>query len=532
MQAPSIQQLHASAEQALNRGDMRLLYHSCRQILQTDPAHADAWFLISIAAATAGQVNLALEMIERALQYNSSNTEYLTQKARYHAQLNQYAAAIQTADTALALNPQRPLLLDTLGVVYAKFDEHKKAIIPLRRAVTRAPDNAQFQFNLASTEQFLGNQDAARAAYEKAIVLQPGFARARWALSELEKNSADTARAVNRQKELPALLAQPGLSAEDQLHLSHALARDWERNGNYTASFACLDAAKHRYRDKIGYTFDQDAELFRALKSAFPTDKQANVQNRDGSQGEKSLFIVGMPRSGTTLVERILASHSQIQSHGELHEFPLAIKRHSNTSSPHTLSPDVITAALAVDADIIGRDYIARCRERGKSGARMIDKLPINFLYLGFILRSLPKAKIVVLDRHPLDVCLSNYRQLFSFAFRYYHYHYSLADTARYICAYLDLMAHWKRLFGKRIYTVNYEQLTDNPEREARALMEYMELPWEAECLEFHRADAAVSTASSVQVRQPIYRDAVQRWKKYEKELMPAIEIFRQAGII
>ncbi|MCQ3828699.1 sulfotransferase [Microbulbifer elongatus] len=524
MQTPSIAQLHSAAEQALNRGDMRALHHYCRQILQADPAHSDAWFLASITAAAAGQLYKAVEMVERALAGSPDNPEYLAQKARYYAQLNEYDRAIEAADSALAKNPERPLILDTLGVIYARFDEHHKAITPLRRAVSLAPEDPQFQFNLASTEQFLGNMDAARAAYEKAITLQPDFARAHWALSELGKNSAGTGDT----DKLNSLLQQPQLSAEDQLYFSHALARNLEQRGDYSQAFQCLNNAKQRYRKKIGYTFSQDATLFGAVKSAFASP----APNSATGLGNQSLFIVGMPRSGTTLVERILASHSQIESLGELHEFPLAIKRHSNTGSSHTLDVDVITEALNVAPAAIGQDYETRCRARGKSAAYLIDKLPMNFLYLGFILRSLPEAKIVVLDRHPLDVCLSNFRQLFSFNFRYYHYHYSLEDTAHYICAYQDLMSHWKTVYGDRIHTVNYEKVTENPRQESRALLDYLGLPWEETCLEFHKSGAPASTASSVQIRQPIYRDSVKRWKKFEKELTPAIEIFNQAGIL
>ncbi|QKX17072.1 sulfotransferase [Microbulbifer sp. YPW1] len=525
MQTPTIKQLHAAATQALNRGDMRSLHQCCREILQREPGHSDAWFLISIATAAAGQLNKALEMIERALQKAPRNEEYLSQKARYCAQLNRYAPAIQAADAAMAEKPQRALILDTLGVVYAKFDEHNKAITPLRQAVALSPDNAQFQFNLGSTEQFLGNQEAARNAYRKSIELKPDFARARWALSELEKNTRNS----DKRDTLQSALEKPGLSAEDQLYLSHALARHYEQGGLYRDAFSVLAEAKSRYRQKSGYTFAQDAELFSSIKSAFPVDTAGESEN---DLGAESVFILGMPRSGTTLVEQIIASHSQVATLGELHEFPLIIKQHSATSSPQALSPEVVSAALRSAPEEIAKDYIERCRERGQNSARSIDKLPMNFLYIGFILRSLPRAKIVTLERHPLDVCLSNYRQLFSFNFRYYHYHYSLSDTARYICAYQDLMAHWKSIFGDRIYTVNYEGLTENPERESREMMQYLDLPWEHGCLNFYRSENAVSTASSVQVRQPIYRDAVERWKKYEKELAPAIEIFSRAGMI
>ncbi len=503
---------------------MRALHHYSRQILQLDPEHRDAWFLISIAAGAAGQMRKAVEMVERALHSDPQNAEYLTQKARYCAQLNDYKSAIQAADAALAASPNRPLLLDTLGVVYARFDEHHKAIAPLRGAVAQAPHNPQFQFNLASTEQFLGNIEAARTAYQKAIELQPGFARAHWALSELGKNSTGTGDT----DKLNTLLQQPQLSAEDQLYFSHALARNLEQRGDYSQAFQCLNNAKQRYRKKIGYTFSQDATLFGAVKSAFASP----ATNRATGLGRQFLFIVGMPRSGTTLVERILASHSRVESLGELHEFPLVVKQHSNTDHPRTLDEQVISGALEQPPNSIGQAYEARCLARGKSADYLIDKLPMNFLYLGFILRSLPEAKIVVLDRHPLDVCLSNFRQLFSFNFRYYHYHYSLEDTARYICAYKDLMSHWKTVYGNRIHTVNYEQLTETPRQEAGELLQHIGLPWEESCLAFHQSNAPVSTASSVQIRQPIYRDSVKRWKRFEKELTPAIDIFNQTGVL
>lgn len=524
----SVSQLQDAAIQALNRGDLRSVQQHASAILQKEPQHADAHFMLSIVAAAAGQVHKAIDLVGRALEYRPGDAEYLTQKARYHAQLNQYLPAITTADAAMAANPKRALLLDTLGVVYSKFDEHEKAIAPLRAAVSHQPQNPQFQFNLASSEQFLGNDDSARRGYERAIALRPGFARAHWALSELEKNQST----ADRRQTLSSLLEQPNIRSEDQLYLSHALARELERNNDPAAAFQCLEQAKSRHRQQIGYEFSQDEALFTALKNAFTEKKSTPAAN--AQTGEEMLFVLGMPRSGTTLVERILGSHSQVQSLGELHEFPLAVKQNSGVKSPRVLDSEVISKAKQCDPADIGRHYLARVHERERSQApvRIIDKLPMNFLYIGFILQSLPGAKVIVLDRNPLDTCLSNYRQLFSFNFRYYHYHYSLTDTARYICAFSDLMHHWQSIFGERIYRVNYETLTEAPEAEARAMTDFAGLEWQAQCLEFHKSREAVSTASSVQVRQPIYRNAVERWRRYEKQLAPATEIFREKGLI
>lgn len=522
----TLKQLRDAAVTALNRGDLRRLQQYCQAILQRDSQQPDAHFFLSIVAAAGGQLRKAIERVDSALAIQPGDSEYLSQKARYHAQLNEYRPAIAAADAALAAGPQRALVLDTLGVVYSKFDQHHKAAQALREAVAKSPGNAQFQFNLASAEQFLGRREAARSAYESAIALRPGFARAHWALSELEKNQADSAR----RQTLEALLRNPALGSEDQLYLSHALAREYERQQDYAEAFSCLERAKARQRKKIGYSFSRDEQIFAAMKKAFPL--QNLPQSQGDAPGSELIFVLGMPRSGTTLVERILNAHTQVCSLGELQEFPLALKRCSGDRSPRVLDEQVIAAAAQKGCKNIGADYLEQLQARGRGEQRLIDKLPMNFLYIGFILQSLPGARVVCLERDPLDTCLSNYRQLFSFNFHYYNYHYSLADSARYICAFTDLMQHWKRLYGERIYTVNYEALTAAPEREAGALMRYLRLDWQAGCLEFHKSAGAVSTASTMQVRQPIYRSAVQRWRKYEKQLAPAVEIFRERGLI
>lgn len=522
----SVDQLHRDAVKALNRGNLSALKQLCGAILKQDPEHADSWFMLSIAAASAGQVGRALELINRAVALAPDQTEFLTQKARYHTQLHQFRAAQVSADRSLERKPVRALTLDTLGVVYSKLEQHEKAATAFRLAVTREPDNAQFQFNLGSAEQFIGHQESARAAYEQAIALKPDFARAHWALSELGKTEGS-----GGQKEvLQEQLQKSNLSSENQLYLSHALFREYEREGDYAGAFEILQRAKTSYREKIGYDFSRDQGLFSSLEKTFPAQRQSPAS--PGEMGQEMIFVVGMPRSGTTLVERILHAHSQVHSLGELQDFPLTTKIVSDTRSNTVLDPQVIEAAGSKNPSLIGEQYLARIAERSAEGQRFIDKLPMNFLYLGFILEALPEAKVICLQRHPLDTCLSNYRQLFAFGFHYYHYNYDLRDTARYICGFYDLMTHWKRRYGNRIYEVEYETLTAQPESEARSLVEFTGLGWEPECLDFHSASGAVSTASTMQVRQPIHRNAVERWRKYEKQLEPAIAIFSEAGLL
>ncbi|MDA1371505.1 MAG: sulfotransferase [Proteobacteria bacterium] len=518
-----VQELLRNATAALNTGALRELHSLCQQILNIDDTQADAWFFMSIVAEAGRQIGQSIGFIDRALALDKSNSEYLAQKAKCHTLLNQFEKAVAAADQASALHPRQAIVLDTLGVVYSKMGEHAKARSVLAESVEREPLNQQYQFNLASAEQFLGNESAAKQAYEAAIRIAPDFARAHWALSELEKNQTDTTRF----EALKNLTSQAGLSVEDELYLCHALSREYEKLGDFDNAFAYLKRGKQRRKASIGYSAAQDASLFEAIRATFTQAKSPAAQ----SPGEQAIFILGMPRSGTTVVERIVAAHSQVVSLGELQEFARAVKAVSGTDSPTVLDPEVIAAAAQVDPTEIGQLYLRMLGERIASEQRFIDKMPLNFLCIGFILESLPGARIICLRRHPLDTCLSNYRQLFALNFSYYNYHYDLSDTAHFYVQFDRLMSHWKSLYGNRIHETSYEELVADPETHVRSLLDYLDLPWQAQCLEFHKSKEAVATASAMQVRQPLYNSSIGRWRKYTQQLGPAIEILSANGI-
>jgi tetratricopeptide (TPR) repeat protein len=522
-----LQELLRAATHALNRGAMQELHSLSQQILAQDKNQADAWFFLSIAESARSQIKNSLLAISNALTLKPSHTEYLIHKARLHTMQNNRSAALEAADEAAAQNPTRALLLDTLGVVYSRFEQHEKAAQVLRKAVALEPKNPQFQFNLGSVEQFLGDASAARLAYEAAVTLAPDFARAHWALSELEKNAVDDAR-------LAVLLAQidrPKLSAEDELYLGHAISRAYESQKQYQLAFEYLDRGKARQKAKIGYQLKQDERLFSAMKTVF---KEADRDPKKDASA-RQIFIVGMPRSGTTLVDRILDSHSMIQSLGERQDFARLIKQVSNTPSNVVLDETVIQMASQLDLSAVGNDYQQQTTEQvvahDSSGRWTTDKMPLNFLYIGLILKAMPTAKIVCLTRNPVDTCLSNYRQLFAVNFSYYNYHYDIQDTAHYYALFSTLMDHWKELYGERIHEISYESLTGSPEPTIRALLDYVGLSFEAKCLNFHENTSPVSTASAMQVREPLYQSAVDRWHHYKDQLAGVLRYFDEQGI-
>jgi len=321
-------------------------------------------------------------------------------------------------------------------------------------------------------------------------------------------------------------LARSGLDANSELQLRHAAAKELEDLGRYAEAFEQLSIGKRRKRASMGYSFDRDQKLFETVMRLFasplppPGALSGNVA---------PIFVVGMPRTGTTLVERILSSHTRVASAGESQSLGVLIKRATGTSSRHVLDEATLERSMTLDLAAIGDAYIAQTRPDDRR--HFVDKMPLNFFYLGHIGRALPDARIVVVRRHPLDACLGSFRQLFALQFSYYDYAYDLADTARYYTMFDRLIAHWRHVLPGRIHEIHYERLVVDPRAETQRLLEHCGLEWESGCLEFERNPAPVATASAVQVRKPLHAGAIGRWRRYETELRPAIDTLRAMGV-
>ena len=520
----TLQQLHSKAIDAVNRGFYDEAEALCHTILNRDKSYSDAWFLKAMAHAGRLDIRTAVASLIEALKLSPNNTEYLAQFAKCCTLLDENRRALLAVEHAYSLKPEKALTLDTLGVVYTKLGKYEQARSVLRRAVEKNPNDSQFHFNLASVEQFLGNEQDAEQHYLEAVRLRPNFARAHWALSELKKNAPDEGRSNH----LEELLKQETLSDDDELYLCHALAREKEKAGDYKSAFSLLEQGKFRYRSKLNYSWVVDERLFNAIDQAFP----AKADVRDVTQqGGEAIFVLGMPRSGTTVLERILSSHSKVESLGELQNFAMAVKKESKTKSHLVLDPTVVEQTKNFDMAGIGKRYLESLYNRNTDVPYFVDKTPLNFLQLGYIAECLPNAKIVLVRRNPMDTCLSNYRQLFAVSFSYYNYHYDLADTGHYFRLFDQLVTKWVDMYSDRIHVVEYESLVEQPDSVVRDLLNYCGLEWEPACLNFHANEAAVATASAMQVREPLYNSSVGRWKKYEAELEPIKAIFDSAGI-
>jgi hypothetical protein len=251
-------------------------------------------------------------------------------------------------------------------------------------------------------------------------------------------------------------------------------------------------------------------------------------ENATGHDDPSPIFVIGQPRTGTTLVERIITSHSQVYSAGELKQFGTAVRRLSNYREPKRYSAKLAVQAAKVDVEKLGKAYLTTTKTMRGSLPRFVDKLPPNYLYVPLILKALPNAKIIHLTRNPMDACFSSFKQLFADA---YPHSYDQAEMARHHARYYHLMSLWRERFSGRFFDISYEETARDLEPNARALIDYLELPWEDACLHFHKQDAAVTTASAVQVREPAHTRSIGRWRRYENQLEPMRKALQEQGL-
>ncbi|BFI95197.1 MAG: hypothetical protein RSP_07070 [Rhodanobacter sp.] len=521
--SPAVRQLLDGARQARDRGDHAQAGALAAQATQMDAHCAEAHYLAGLVLLETRQLGRALEHLNRAVAIETENAEYATHFARALAAAGRRGHALQVANIAYALTPADPLTLDALGGVYMQCNAHGRAHALFRKAVALLPDDARCRFNLALTSTFTGDLVKAEAQFDTCIDLAPEHWVAYGLRSRLRRQTAEN----NHIDALQALLAAHPGDIDAQIHLHGALGKEYEDLGGYAAAFEHMRLGKAAARTRVDYRPEQDRALVDALIAAFP----ATVVAGGGYGSDEPIFVVGMPRSGTTLVERILSSHPDVHSAGELMDFGMQVGRLAPEGVPARLCPELVAQSPRFDWHQLGLRYVDGTRPQTALKPRFIDKLPHNFLYLGLIARALPNAKIVCLRRHPLDTCLSNFREAFAEDSANHGYSFDLLDIGRYYIQFDRLMAHWNAVLPGRILQVDYETLVAEQEATTRSLLAHCGLEWHDACLDFQRNTAAVATASTAQVREAIHPRAMGRWQKFRPWLGPLDALLQDAGI-
>lgn len=515
--------LSVAARTALEQGDIGEVRRLAAVRLSEPAGKAEGHFLLGIAEAEAGRVGDGIGQIEQAVAI-APHGEYRAQLARLYTLVRRDGDAATVLRAAEAAPPADALGRDTMGCVYARLGDHDAALPHFAAAVDLAPNNDQFRYNLAATLSFLGRTEDAETALEAILAGAPDDARAHHLLAGLRKQTP----ARNHVERLHATHDRAP-AGRDRLLTGYALAKELEDIGRQDEAFERLVSVNREHRDTLAYDFARDAAAFDAVEAAWPAIGRAPA---DGCPDDAPILVIGMPRTGTTLVDRILASHPRMESVGELQAMPLAVKAASRTRTRTVLDPETIAAAARTDIAAIGRDYLVRASHHRRDAARrFVDKFPGNFLYAGFAARALPNAAIVCLRRNPMDTVLANFRNLFATGSRYYDYSYDLLDIAAYYARFDRLMAYWREALPGRIFELSYEALVEDQEGETRRLLAHCGLEWSDRCLDFHAHAGAVSTPSAAQVRRPIYRDSVARWRAHAPVLAGVQAFFETRGI-
>ena len=485
----------------------------CIQMIEKDVKDPRPYCGLAHIALDHKNVSKALELFETARKYAPKNPFYVAQHAKALTIIGQQSAARQQVDIAAELPLDNAMTADMIGVVYSRTGFHEKAIPFFKQAVALNPNPANFHYNLASSLQFSGDFKAAEKSYKRALKRDPNLFRARSSLVTLNKQTMQN----NDLETLKSEYTRLSHHSDAVLTLGHAIAKTLEDLDKHQESLDWLIKCKAPKRAELEYDISQDISLIQAAKKTLGYEADLGLKT-----DHAPIFIVGLPRTGTTLIDRILSSHSDVIAAGELNVFSELVKHLAQTPSQYVLDKETLETASHKSVTQIGHDYIEATTDLARGAKRFTDKMPLNFLNAGLIHRAMPNARIVVLRRGAMDSCLSNFRQLFATKYSYYNYTFDLQDTAKYYAAFDDLISFWRdNIPSNRFMEVRYEDIVEHQERETRKLLEFCDLNWEDACLRFHENKAPVSTASSVQVRQPLYRGSIGRWKKYGAKLDP-----------
>lgn len=520
---PSLLDASASAARAARWNEA---HDFALRAIEAQPDLAHGHFLAGVALTGLQQPHAAIGHLAHATALDPANVAYGVYHARALASATRLGEAAAELERTRRLAGDDPLVLDTIGEVYYRCGLLTQAMDAFREAVRLAPDNAGFRYNLATALAHHGDADGAEGEFEACIGLAPMHWRAHHSLAQLRRQTPSRNHIPRLQSLLPAAQGKPTASA----YLHMALAKEHEDLGDHAAAFEHMRTGKAGPRRLTRYDSARDVRLFQALMDLFPGPLDPAPA---GHGSNEPIFIFGMPRSGTTLVDRILSSHPQVQSAGELFNFPAALNDVVAQGAFNGVDDRPLRNLdlAGVDWVRLGEAYLSSTRPLTGQLPRFIDKLPHNFLYAGFIAHAFPNARLVLLRRNPLDTCLGNFRVLFGPESPWFDYSYDLLDTGRYYILFDRLMAHWKRVIPGRILEVGYEALVEDQEAVTRGLLDFCGLPWDGSCLRFEHNTTPVSTASAAQVRRPVYRDALQRWKHYEAHLGPLRELLSDAGI-
>jgi tetratricopeptide (TPR) repeat protein len=508
-----------AAAQALVEGQIAQAELRLREHLKEFPTDVAAIRMLAEVAGRLGRYGDAEKLLTRAVELSPSFHPARHNLALILHRQNKFSEALEQIDLLTAAEPRNSSHRNLKALVLSRIGDFPQSLQIYADVLSKHPGQAKIWLSYAHALASVGRQQEGIDAYRRCIALDPRDGAAYWSLANLKTFRFTEAELAG----MRAVLSSPGLGVDDTANLHFAIGKALEDAARYENSFTHYRLGNELRLAKVGYDPAETTGLVDRSIALF-TREFMGARAGLGAAAPDPIFIVGLPRAGSTLVEQILSSHSQIEGTMELPNMMAIATKLSGTKnrSERSAYPNVLAGMSAEDYAGLGERYLAETRIQRKTGRPFfIDKMPNNFLHVGLIFLTLPNAKIIDARRHPMSCCFSGYKQNFAMGQRFT---YSLTHLAKYYTDYVRLMAHFDRVIPGKVHRVIYERMVEDTETEVRSLLDYCQLPFEEACLRFYESDRAVRTASSQQVRQPINRQGMDQWRHFEAWLNPLKE--------
>jgi len=489
--------------------------------LTINPSLTEARRNLADALLEEGSVDEALLQIKEAAGADPDSISIKASLASILAARGEHETAIAIYESVLAVQADFPPVLCNLAIIYHEVGRTREAIEVLEKVTRLDPDYAEGQYQLGVVLRNEGDKRRAEVAFRSAISSDPYCTKAWRDIASLDACSMDSEILRN----LDDVRKLPDLTPEQQVHLDFAAGKCYEDIGEFDDAAQYISTANQLHRKSFKYDVEDDLMVFANIKRSFSRESFPEWQDA-GVSDDTAIFVIGMPRSGTSLVEQILASHSKVHGGGELRYLGEAIRSRIDLRAGIDCTQSLATVSSA-DIEQVAKHYLSNLRALDSDASHVTDKLPNNFLHIGLIKAAMPNARIVHCQRDSRDTCWSIYKNYFTG--RGHYYAYEQAELAAYYSAYEDLMAHWQYVFPDEIVEVRYEELVQDQERVTRALLDACQLPFEASCLDFHKTARSVRTNSANQVRRPVYNRSVGSWKNVAASIEPLLSGLHQS---
>ncbi|HVN41725.1 MAG TPA: sulfotransferase [Steroidobacteraceae bacterium] len=490
-----------------------------REHLKEHPTDVVAMRMLAEIAVRVGRYGAAEALLTRCVELAPGFHAARHNLALVWHRREKSTAALAAIEELLKLEPRNPGYRNLLAAILGRIGEFDRALAVYERLLSEYPKQPKAWMSFGHALKTAGRQPEAITAYRKAIALEPRLGEAYWSLANLKTFRFNTEEIAAMER----ALERDDLSKDDRLHFHFALGKAREDEDRYSDSFQHYSEG-NRLRRSVSKYSAEDTSRHVARSKALFTPEFFAARTGWGCQAADPIFVVGLPRSGSTLIEQILASHSLIEGTMELPDIGVIARTlgGQESASEDSRYPEVLAELDAARVRALGEQYLEQTRIQRKTGAPLfIDKMPNNWAHVGLIHLALPNAKIIDARRHPLACCWSGYKQHFA---RGQNFTYDLTDIGHYYRDYVELMAHFDRVLPGRIHRVIYETLVTDTEAEVRRVLDYCNIPFEPACLRFYETQRAVRTASSEQVRRPINREGLDQWRPYEAWLGPLRE--------